>query len=540
MVAATAAAAPVRARSDKARRASPFFRSALTGPLGSDGSDVSEHSQMDVTAKAPSTEPPSATASFEDVLLDILLRAGTPPLTRLRVSARVARDDPTPVTLRAYLEDAAGALERTRSLLGPRRRRGVVVDGAGFYLAELESGGIVTMAEATQALSAAARATSTALNAALAVLRAPDVAATLTCLRLERVSFLRDLDLGGELRLPHLNELAVIDSPLVARVRVGAHVHARSIVVRGNGMLTEIVLDPPEARDAASVVLESLDVSDNDLADVIDVRPRAAALRSLKCDANRIIDVVGLRECAATLRTLRCDCNHLTTLAAVTALTALTCLTCTRNNLGGVLDVGPCAALEELWCDENDLRAIALPGSCEAVAAWDDATAMDAGGGGGGADAPLFSSRLRDLRCSDNLIEALDFRGCGERLTTLRCNGNLLNLLDVSGCAALTTLSCDLNHLYDVMVFGCTSLRSLTCTMNRILDLNLGDLPSLEDVEASHNGSLQRVTIGSAVPALRFLTCVHCPLQDGVDVRGCGGRAVEVRVDPGVCVRRVC
>lgn len=500
-------------------------------------------------AKAPQ---PCAPASFEDLLLDILQRAGTPPLTRLRVTARVAREDPTPITLRADLEDAAGALERTRRVLGPRRRRGVVVDGAGFYLAELEDGGMVTMAEASQALSAAARATSTALGAALTVLGAPDMAATLTRLRLERVSFLRDLDL--DVQLPHLDELAIIDFPLVARVRVGAHVHARSIVVRGNGMLTEIVLEPPAPTDGASVAvrLESLDVSENDLADVLDVRPRAAALRTLKCDVNRLHDVTGLRECAPTLRALHCDCNNLSSLEALTAMTALTCLTCTRNNLGGVLDVRPCAALEELWCDENDLRGVQLPGLPPGLCyggdgdGGDGSEGIDIGGDGwtyrarmdvdGPPPPPPPPPRLRDLRCGDNMIEALDLRACGASLTTLRCNGNLMSLLDVSGCAALTTLTCDLNHLYDVMLTGCTALRSLKCAMNRIMDLDLGGLPSLEDVEASHNGALQRVTLGPAAPALRYLTCVHCPLQGGVDVRGCGGRAVEVRVDPGVRV----
>lgn len=504
-------------------------------------------------AKAPST-----TASFEDLLLDILQRAATPPLTRLRVTARIAREDPTPVTVRADLEDAAGTIERARRVLGRSRRRGVIVDGAGFYLPELEDGAMITMAEASNVLSAAARATSTALGAALAVLAAPDFATTLTRLRLERVSFLRDLDLGA-LSLPHLDELAIIDFPLLSRVRVGARVHARSIVVLGNGTLEEIVLEPPATDGGASsvvVLLESLDVSDNDLTDVLDVGPRAAALRTLKCDVNRLHDVVGLRECAPTLRALHCDCNNLTSLEALTALTALTCLTCTRNNLSGVLDVGACAALEELWCDENDLTGIHLPGFQGGLCSGDGGDGGDGGEGidvggegwtyrarmdvdvvnGGPPLPPPPPPRLRDLRCGDNMIDALDVRTCGASLTTLRCNGNLLSLLDLSGCAALTALTCDLNHLYDVMLMGCTSLRSLKCTMNRIIDLDLGGLTSLEDVEASHNGSLQRVTLGLAAPALRYLTCVHCPLKEGVDVRGCRGRAVEVRVDPGVRV----
>ncbi len=439
--------------------------------------------------------PSSRTAGgggLEDLLLDILQRAQVPPLTRLRVSARVARDDPAPVTLRVRLEDAPDTLRRASRVLGPRRRRGVVVDGSGL---RLQAGGVVTtLADASQAITTAAHATSAMLGGALAALGAPDMAHTLTRVRLECLSFLRDLDLA-RVALPVLDELAVLDCPLLARVRVGARLQARSIVVRGNGMLTQVLLDPGTGDGRG---LESLDVADNDLADALDVRPRAAALRALRCDNNRLRDLVGLRECAPVLRALHCDCNHLTSLQALTALTALTCLTCTRNSLAGLLDAGPCAALEELWCDENDLTDLRLP-------------ALPGLPGLPG---------LRDLRCGDNMLDALDVRACAASLVALRCDGNVLSVLDVSGCAALTTLTCDLNHLCDILLTGCTALRTLKCALNRLTDLDLSGLPSLEEVDASCNHALQRLTLGqggaSAPPLLRYLTCLHCPLREGV------------------------
>ena len=138
-----------------------------------------------------------------------------------------------------------------------------------------------------------------------------------------------------------------------------------------------------------------------------------AETTSITCRARSISSLKGI-ECFAALEYLYCSENNLTQLD-VSKNTALEALDCLKNNLTQ-LDVSKNTALEALYCFENNL------------------TQLDVS----------KNTALEDLDCSGNNLTQLDVSK-NAKLCELKCYNNNISQLDVSNKSNLRILSCDRN-----------------------------------------------------------------------------------------------
>ena len=125
---------------------------------------------------------------------------------------------------------------------------------------------------------------------------------------------------------------------------------------------------------------------------------------------------------------------------------------------------------------------------------------------------------LKDLRCNDNKLAALDMHGC-TALTGLSCDGNeQLTSLNVQGCTALTSLSCQNNGLSSLDVHGCTALGSLRCDENKLTSLNVQGCTVLSWLGCAGN-QLETLNVEGCT-ALSMLSCAKNKLTS-LNVQGC-------------------
>ena len=124
---------------------------------------------------------------------------------------------------------------------------------------------------------------------------------------------------------------------------------------------------------------------------------------------------------------------------------------------------------------------------------------------------------LKNLRCDDNKLAALDMHGC-TALTGLSCDKNGLTSLNVQGCTALTNLSCQNNKLSSLEVHGCTALGSLRCDENKLTSLNVQGCTALSWLGCA--GSKLETLNVEGCTALSMLSCAKNKLTS-LNVQGC-------------------
>ena len=155
---------------------------------------------------------------------------------------------------------------------------------------------------------------------------------------------------------------------------------------------------------------------------------------SITCRDRSISSLKGI-ECFAALEYLYCSENNLTQLD-VSKNTALEVLYCSENNLTQ-LDVSKNTALAILYCSENNLTQLDVSKniylSC-LICSENNLTQLDVS----------KNTELQDLDCSGNNLTQLDVSE-NAKLCELKCYNNNISQLDVSNKSNLRILSCDRN-----------------------------------------------------------------------------------------------
>ena len=180
---------------------------------------------------------------------------------------------------------------------------------------------------------------------------------------------------------------------------------------------------------------------------------------SITCRDRSISSLKGI-ECFAALEYLYCSENNLTQLD-VSKNTALEDLDCSGNNLTQ-LDVSKNTALEDLDCSGNNL------------------TQLDVS----------KNTALEDLDCSGNNLTQLDVSK-NTALEALYCSENNLTQLDVSKNTALAILYCSENNLTQLDVSKNIYLSCLICSENNLTQLDVSKNTALEDLDCSGNNLTQ-------------------------------------------------
>ena len=155
---------------------------------------------------------------------------------------------------------------------------------------------------------------------------------------------------------------------------------------------------------------------------------------SITCRDRSISSLKGI-ECFAALEYLYCSENNLTQLD-VSKNTALEVLYCSENNLTQ-LDVSKNTALAILYCSENNLTQLDVSKniylSC-LICSENNLTQLDVS----------KNTELQDLDCSGNNLTQLDVSE-NAKLCELKCYNNNISQLDMSNKSNLRILSCDRN-----------------------------------------------------------------------------------------------
>ncbi len=190
------------------------------------------------------------------------------------------------------------------------------------------------------------------------------------------------------------------------------------------------------------------------------------------------------------------------------------------------VDVSGCTQLEELHCQESQLRELSVRGCSELTTLTcgdNQLESLEVGG------CPLLTT----LRCNDNQLESLDLAGLGS-LTTLACHNNELVSLSVSKLTKLVELSCYNNHIKTLNIGGLSLLASLNCGQNELDGLDATGLDELEELVCDDNQltSLNVIELHN----LKRLACKNNLLTE-VDLTGCI-RATDLSYDAGVTIIR--
>jgi len=189
----------------------------------------------------------------------------------------------------------------------------------------------------------------------------------------------------------------------------------------------------------------------------------------------------------------------------------ITGLSCGSNKLTGLNVQGGETALKDLRCDDNKLAALDVHG-CTAL------TGLSCQNNGLSSLDVHGCTALKDLRCGENKLTSLNVQGC-TALTGLSCDGNKqLTSLNIQGCTALTGLSCQNNGLSSLDVHGCTALGSLRCDENKLTSLNVQGCTVLSWLGCAGN-QLETLNVQSCT-ALSMLSCAKNKLTS-LNVQGC-------------------
>ena len=176
---------------------------------------------------------------------------------------------------------------------------------------------------------------------------------------------------------------------------------------------------------------------------------------SITCRDRSISSLKGI-ECFAALEYLYCSENNLTQLD-VSKNTALEVLYCSENNLTQ-LDVSKNTALEALDCLKNNLTQLDVSKNTALEALYcfeNNLTQLDVS----------KNTALEDLYCSGNNLTQLDVSK-NTALEVLDCSGNNLTQLDVSENAKLCELKCYNNNISQLDMSNKSNLRILSCDRN--------------------------------------------------------------------------
>lgn len=181
-----------------------------------------------------------------------------------------------------------------------------------------------------------------------------------------------------------------------------------------------------------------------------------------------------------------------------------------------------CAALKELWCQENSIETLSVTGcpALEKVVAWrNKLTALDLSNakslktvqvGANQLSTANFSgcSSLDLLDIPANRLTTLTLAGCtalrevwmqenkmltsvdlssNKALQTLRCMASGIQSLDLSNLTALTSVWCDGNGMESVKATGCTALVDLKCQVNKLTSLDVQGCTALVTLWADTN-----------------------------------------------------
>ena len=195
------------------------------------------------------------------------------------------------------------------------------------------------------------------------------------------------------------------------------------------------------------------------------------------------------------LEELWCEENQLTVLD-VSKNTALVELRCENNRLTE-LDVSKNTALEELNCFANELTSLNVSKNRKLIdldCSLNKLTSLDVSS----------NRKLIELDCSMNELTSLDVSH-NTALEYLNCSDNQLIALDVGHYTALTTLSCYSNRLIALDVSYNKALESLDCSDNQLTALKVSHNPALEELDCYSN-QLTALDV-SHDTALEWLDC---------------------------------
>ena len=201
-----------------------------------------------------------------------------------------------------------------------------------------------------------------------------------------------------------------------------------------------------------------------------------AETTSITCRARSISSLKGI-ECFAALEYLYCSENNLTQLD-VSKNTALEVLYCSENNLTQ-LDVSKNTALEALDCLKNNLTQLDVSKNTALEALYcfeNNLTQLDVS----------KNTALEDLYCSGNNLTQLDVSK-NTALEVLDCSGNNLTQLDVSKNTELQDLDCSGNNLTQLDVSKNAKLCELKCYNNNISQLDVSNKSNLRILSCDRN-----------------------------------------------------
>lgn len=138
-------------------------------------------------------------------------------------------------------------------------------------------------------------------------------------------------------------------------------------------------------------------------------------------------------------------------------------------------------ALQELYCDHNQLTSLDLYGNPELVELWCSDNQLD----------ELYvnnNTKLETLYCYRNRLETIDVTQT-PRLGSLNCSANPLTELSVRYNPFLSRLNCAKAKLTDLDVSENTELEYLNCEGNQLICLDLASCPKLRRENVSADGN---------------------------------------------------
>lgn len=232
------------------------------------------------------------------------------------------------------------------------------------------------------------------------------------------------------------------------------------------------------------------------------------------------------------------------------------------------LTVRNCAALTEIFCQENSLESFAVSGcpALEKICAFRNRfNALDLSNNTGLKTLQVAASQLTSLKlagCSsldlldapDNQIASLDLSGCASlremwlqgnkaltsidlsqtmalqifrgmntgihtldlsnhtALTSVWCDGCGMESLNVTGCSKLTELKCQNNNLSMLNVQGCSGLGVLWADNNSLASLNLSGCNQLTECMVQINRAMTSLNV-TGCSKLAVLQAFDCALE---------------------------
>jgi hypothetical protein len=105
----------------------------------------------------------------------------------------------------------------------------------------------------------------------------------------------------------------------------------------------------------------------------------------------------------------------------------------------------------------------------------------------------VANNALTNVNCSNNRLTALSMSTTGTTRTLLNmdCSQNLLTALNFSGQNRMQTLYCQNNQLSTLNVSGCSVLATLNCSFNRLLTVDVATCLALKKLWCDNNALAQ-------------------------------------------------